>query len=217
MNFVSTISLIFISINCLNGEENGSSKIVGGQVTEIENFPYLAQLVFKKVQICGASIISNLWLISAAHCYDKDNIILSDYTIRTGSSRRTRGGKIHEIEQMTPNPNYFYDSPRVDFDLLLIKVKRSILFSDRQRPIKLPINDNPISIGTEVVVVGWGDTKDNKESNEILRALVMNTISIDLCKNRISAVDISFNVICTDTPPPAIQTTCKVNSIYILN
>ena len=46
--FVSTIFVIFSTINLCFCEEvqNGTQKIVGGQITEIESVPYLVSIMY---------------------------------------------------------------------------------------------------------------------------------------------------------------------------
>jgi hypothetical protein len=43
-------------------------KIVGGDVTEIEKFPYIASLQRFGSHICGCNIISETFILTAAHC-----------------------------------------------------------------------------------------------------------------------------------------------------
>lgn len=47
---------------------NNGSKIIGGFVIKISDAPYQASLAHKQIFICGASIISSRYLITAAHC-----------------------------------------------------------------------------------------------------------------------------------------------------
>lgn len=43
-------------------------KIVGGNVTEIEKIPYIASLQNFGSHICGCNIISENFILTAAHC-----------------------------------------------------------------------------------------------------------------------------------------------------
>nr|CAD7419073.1 unnamed protein product [Timema poppensis] len=56
---------------CLAAPTNETlpGKIVGGTAASISQFPHmLAVMNANNVQFCGASIISNNWALSAAHC-----------------------------------------------------------------------------------------------------------------------------------------------------
>ncbi|KAJ8672561.1 hypothetical protein QAD02_003820, partial [Eretmocerus hayati] len=45
-------------------------RIVGGFFDEIESAPYYAQILKNGALLCGAAIISDSWIITAAHCVD---------------------------------------------------------------------------------------------------------------------------------------------------
>lgn len=43
-------------------------RIVGGEATFIEEYPYQASLQYYSSHICGAVIISDIFVLTAAHC-----------------------------------------------------------------------------------------------------------------------------------------------------
>lgn len=45
-------------------------RITGGSVTVIEQYPYQASLHYLLTLVCGASIISENYAVTAAHCTD---------------------------------------------------------------------------------------------------------------------------------------------------
>lgn len=44
------------------------NRIVGGQSVSILDHPHQASLLFLYEHLCGASVISQKWVITAAHC-----------------------------------------------------------------------------------------------------------------------------------------------------
>ena len=62
---------ILILQNSLVDEYRRSKRIIGGKVVSINQFPWMAGLFasrFAEHPFCGASLISNKHLITAAHC-----------------------------------------------------------------------------------------------------------------------------------------------------
>lgn len=50
------------------GAVNKKTRIVGGQVTYVHQYPWMALLMYKKRFYCGATLINNLYVLTAAHC-----------------------------------------------------------------------------------------------------------------------------------------------------
>lgn len=163
-------------------EENpfsGTGRIVGGQIVRIDSVPYLTSISRKGNQHCDASIISNKWLLSAAHCFADTNP--TNYKVRTGSSRATKYGKVFEVAKIINHP--LYDIIPSDFDFTLLQIKGSITFNDKQQIIKLADANKGISEPMEVIVSGFGNTQNALESTEFLRGVVVNVTNQQECND----------------------------------
>lgn len=67
----------FIAIGLVNGqdqsphssvEETSGRRIIDGIEAQPGQFPYVAQLFYGSIPWCTASIIHELWILTAAHC-----------------------------------------------------------------------------------------------------------------------------------------------------
>lgn len=47
---------------------NKKTRIVGGQQTYVNQYPWMALLMYKNRFYCGATLINNLYVMTAAHC-----------------------------------------------------------------------------------------------------------------------------------------------------
>lgn len=45
-----------------------SARIVGGNMSSLAQWPWQASLQFQGYHLCGGSIITPLWIVTAAHC-----------------------------------------------------------------------------------------------------------------------------------------------------
>ncbi|XP_058448679.1 transmembrane protease serine 9-like [Malaya genurostris] len=140
------------SVNILNSqnESEDRTRIVGGTVAAIWDYPYQVALLYRSQQICGGSIIGRSWVLTAAHCldfYPAD----ADVTIRSGSSSRSSGGLVHAIDHY--NIHELYDPEEIIFDAATIRVK--LPFIGLSRAI-IPLARAEWVEGKDVVVTGWG-------------------------------------------------------------
>lgn len=90
------------------GQKNGSqhsdvgTRIVGGEQTTIERFPWIVSLQRNGVHFCGGSIISATRILSAAHCTPNPNGIFA----RAGSTNNLSGGQLIAVSQVHNHPQY---------------------------------------------------------------------------------------------------------------
>ncbi|CAB3245128.1 unnamed protein product [Arctia plantaginis] len=145
------------------GVEAAETKILGGNRTEIDQFPWLAQIEYLKEDklkvICGATLIGGKFLLTAAHCvsgpiiktFIPKNIILGEYDTSHegpdcvpalgGGEDCTDGAIRIPIEKIIIHPQYEDNSKLRRNDIALIKMTELAPFTDFIRPICLPTSD----------------------------------------------------------------------------
>lgn len=130
-----------------------NGRIVGGVDIQVSEVPYQVALEWDGYQFCAASIISNIYLLSASHCVEGWDA--HELSIRTGSSQRENGGTVIKVQQIISNP--LYNSSNVDYDVSIIRLQSPIEFDVNSQPI--PLTQVEPSPGVNVIVSGWGTVK----------------------------------------------------------
>ncbi|XP_052899024.1 trypsin-1-like [Anopheles moucheti] len=152
-------------------------RIVGGFEINVSETPYQVSLQYNKRHICGGSVLSSKWVLTAAHCTDGSSP--SSLTVRVGSSEHASGGKVAHVAHVLQHPSY--DGSTTDFDYSLLELKDELTFSDEVQPVALPEQDEAVKDGTMTTVSGWGNTQSADESNDVLRAANVPTVSQKKC------------------------------------
>uniref|UniRef100_A0A803VXW8 Transmembrane serine protease 7 n=1 Tax=Ficedula albicollis TaxID=59894 RepID=A0A803VXW8_FICAL len=139
------------------------TRIVGGEDTRSEKWPWQASLhMGAQGHVCGASVISSRWLISAAHCF-----------LDSGSVRHALF--IESITRIIVHPQY--DQSISDYDIALLEMETPVLFSELVQPICLPSTSRVFLYGTVCYVTGWGAIKENS-----ITEWMENNIEIAFCR-----------------------------------
>ncbi|KAJ6648503.1 Trypsin-1, partial [Pseudolycoriella hygida] len=151
-------------------------RIVGGIVIDITDAPYTVSLQ-TIYHICGGSIISEKWILTAAHC--TDGVPPASLRIRSGSTTHASNGTVTEVARIIQHPNFSFYT--LNFDFALIELKTSLIFDSTMQPIELPEQDYDYPDDTPCIVSGWGNTQNVNESRDRLRATVVPTVNQEIC------------------------------------
>ncbi|XP_039765280.1 trypsin 5G1-like isoform X2 [Pararge aegeria] len=142
---------------------------------------------------CGASIVNDRFLVSAAHC---DSSTPMDITVGTDTAES--GGQRYDIEKVVVHPLY----KLYDYDVCVIKIKGTFRFSDRVSPIQMAQPNAEPSNGVMLLTTGFGDTMDNQNidslratSNQLLGVKVP-LVDREVCRKTLTMFEITERMLC---------------------
>ncbi|XP_060519223.1 venom serine protease 34-like, partial [Cylas formicarius] len=148
--------------------------ILGGQETGVNEYPSMAGLVNLNpfIIICGASIISEFFVLTAGHCvYNRDR---STFSVLVGGHNITSGttpySKIYNVNTYEIFPNFSLINTVID-DIAIIKTQNQIVFSLYIGPICLPFRKSDVLRKTSLTVISnqqcARDQTENINNNHI--------------------------------------------------
>ncbi|XP_060032468.1 prothrombin [Erinaceus europaeus] len=193
-------------------------RIVHGWDAEIGIAPWQVMLFRKSPQelLCGASLISDRWVLTAAHCllyppWDK-NFTVNDLLVRIGKHSRTRYErnieKISMLEKIIIHPRYNWKE-NLDRDIALLKLKKPITFSDYIHPVCLPDKETAhrlLQAGHKGRVTGWGNLKETwKVSPSEVQPQVLQVVNLPLVETATcrasTRIRVTDNMFCAGFKP----------------
>jgi len=192
-------------------QDSKGHKIVGGIEAAPHSWPWqIAFLSSTGFQFCGGSIISDRWIMTAAHCCAGRSA--SSVKVRVGAhnlNSNTEGAVNHDIERIVNHPQYS-TRPSTNQDFCLLKTKTPINFNNRNvAPACLPQANSALeATGTECFISGWGTTASGGSSTSKLLQTSVAVSEQSFCNSAYGNV-ITDQMICAASPG---RDTCQGDS-----
>ncbi|KAI9370023.1 trypsin-like cysteine/serine peptidase domain-containing protein [Aspergillus egyptiacus] len=149
--------------------------IVGGDDADITEYPYQIALLSTGQLICGGSIISPQYVVTAGHC--TAGLSASSLSIRVGSTQASSGGTTIPISAITVHPDY--NAATVENDISILTLGEELSFDSSIQAIDLP--SSAPTAGTTVTATGWGATSEGGATSEVLQYVDVPVVGRQEC------------------------------------
>uniref|UniRef100_A0A8B9TAB2 Suppression of tumorigenicity 14 n=1 Tax=Anas platyrhynchos TaxID=8839 RepID=A0A8B9TAB2_ANAPL len=174
--------------NCGIRSFTRKSRIVGGQNSDMGEWPWQVSLhVTGQGHVCGASLVSETWLVSAAHCF-LELQDASQWTAYLGltdqGNRNDANVQTRKIKRIISHP-YFNDYT-YDYDIAVMELQSPVTFSSVVQPICLPDSTHQFPVGKDLWVTGWGATVEGGSGASILQKAEIRVINQTICNQLLS-------------------------------
>ncbi|XP_028678971.1 trypsin-1-like [Erpetoichthys calabaricus] len=161
-------------------------KIVGGYECPEHSKPWQVSLN-AGYHFCGGSLISEEWVLSAAHCYkSRIEVRLGEHDITYSEGTEQFISSVRVIR----HPNY--NPYTIDNDVMLIKLSRAAVLDENIQPVHLP--SECAAAGTVCTVSGWGDTLSSVSGDQ-LQCVEVPILTTAVCQSSYPGM-ITENMFC---------------------
>ncbi|XP_006103636.2 transmembrane protease serine 11B-like protein [Myotis lucifugus] len=155
-------------------------RVKGGSNVREGEWPWQASLKINGRHYCGASLISDRYLVTAAHCFQK-TLNPKNYTVSFGT-KVTPPYMQHYVQQIIIHENYIPGEHHDDIAVVLLTEK--VLFKNDVHRVCLPEATQIFLPGEGVVVTGWGALSYNGKYPTILQKAPVKIIDTNTCNSR---------------------------------
>ncbi|KPJ09950.1 Serine protease easter [Papilio machaon] len=203
---------------------SGLDRIIGGSIAALDEFPWLARIATKRYDklkyTCGGSLITQQFVVSAAHCVIDRKVVavrLGEWDTETEKDCNDDYCSDPPVDVMVVQVivHPMYDRRLHNGDISLLRLEKSINYTDFIRPVCLPTTEFVASqdyvIGTTFTTAGWGLTELGTPSI-IKQKVDLDTVPMDICKvkmQHVNKMDVD-KIICAGGKPG--KDTCNGDS-----
>ncbi|KAK9758611.1 Trypsin [Popillia japonica] len=185
---------------CRCGASYKYHRIVGGVETTANAYPWMVYLTYSGRFYCGASVINDRYILTAAHCingFPKERLAATflDHDRSTTYETKTFTRKIANILKH----GGYGAGGTFNNDIALLKLNEPLDFSGLVRPVCLPAVGRSFT-GYNAIVTGWGATESAGQVSNVLREVDVPVISNMDCRNTGYGRRITDNMICAGYP-----------------
>ncbi|XP_030377716.1 serine protease 1-like [Scaptodrosophila lebanonensis] len=159
---------------------NGNERITNGTLAVRGQFPYLVRfrLFGERVSECGGSILSSIWVLTAAHCLPGK--LYGDMYF--GEIRSKNARFHHRIYNHSFIPHPEYDGKTSHNDAAMIIIPR-ITFSKYVNKIQLANEAKHANLtGWRAFIAGWGRVSDDPAQSRDLYYTNVTIADDELCE-----------------------------------
>ncbi|XP_015268234.1 PREDICTED: ovochymase-2, partial [Gekko japonicus] len=190
------------------------SRITGGEEAVPYSWPWQASMQISGENICGGTVLTNMWVVSAAHCFTYRTQYRDLWRVVVG---------VHDIKAQEPNSQkrsvkkYIihpdFNSTTMDSDIALVQLTEPLELN-HVRPVCLPEKDEKVEPSRVCIITGWGIHNEDKEKSRKLQQLEVPILDSEECHKYYMnhSGGVTKQMFCAGFPAERDKDACTVSS-----
>ncbi|XP_028258888.1 mast cell protease 1A-like isoform X2 [Parambassis ranga] len=168
--------MFFYVLTCLRQNALGS-EIINGKDVPAKLMLYMASVQHNNRHRCGGFLVSEDFVVTAAHCDHGDalSVVLGTHNLKNVDDSTMR-------YSVTKCKHPDYKKPATGNDIMLLKLSKKVQLNNRVQPIQLP--NSAIKDKAKCRVAGWGFTKTRGTTVSVLKKVDVSIVPLKDCRRK---------------------------------
>lgn len=172
------------AVQCGKARPGASELVKGGDPIAIESVPWHAALYLQRAGkiefVCGGSLVSRCFVVTAAHCLPKNEkvyVALGKYI--SGWDTENEEPKVIKTEAKAVHKHPYYKgaATKQGYDIAVLELKTCVDFNDKVSPVCVDADAKPQST-SDIKVAGWGN---DSTSLVELESVLLSQLNFEDC------------------------------------
>ncbi|XP_050933111.1 duodenase-1 isoform X1 [Lates calcarifer] len=165
------------------------SDIIDGRKSKENSMLYMASVQNKNGHVCGGFLVSEDFVMTAAHCDDQDP---TSVVLGTHNLKKVNKDMKYKVKKKCKYPSYVNIAK--GNDIMLLKLSKEVQLGNRMQLAKIPRSAANVKDNQKCRVAGWGFTRTGNGAPNDLRMVDVSIINQQVCRSRWGRLP--ANIIC---------------------
>jgi secreted trypsin-like serine protease len=143
-----------------NTLRNDGHRIIGGEDATLGQFPWQGSLqYFFFGHICGLSILSENFVVTAAHCVEAVGEDPNSISVKVGITNLNDRGQEVDVKAIYKHEDY--DNTKIINDIAILELATPLQLNENVQAITIGVGRTPVADENGCRISGWGSTDAN--------------------------------------------------------
>ena len=158
--------------------------IRGGTQATANEFPWYAAIKYNGQLICGGALITNRWVLTAAHCLDNDPnpVLIQGLQVVLGEHHLTQSSGLEQVRSVSArylHPGFILPGGFGTDDIAVLELSSPVTINSAVQTIRFDTTMPPE--GSPMTIAGWGTTSFGGLAPNVIRKASVSVANHQAC------------------------------------